>query len=428
MTSTTNYSNASMIAKLESRGYDILAQNFANDKTGLFYKTYTIGKGNLTPHEADGVYLLLGADSKTIENITYDDSTVLEEYKKQDCNSAMVYPRCSIVKFDNKISSYSEFIDLRNRLDLVNLIFSKFRLDPPEEFAMRDFITLFELYEQWAEQEDPSLKRDIGRQVEYIARLIASGKTREEYEKENGTVSVGDEKIYKALMKKNDERLKPSIYESDKTKCLEMHQILRHGKDVVAMNVKEEYLPAIERDLELIPDMEYSIVKESVPTFTDEGLVHWHMLAFPTSYRSNVSAIVHKHELGLEDRAKSYYSGDLETAYSIPISTNDFEQFAKYFKEINLDFHLDMNGTYQVSDIQSVGIVVEDAESYRKMLNVVKILLDSKMRGTLISDEDEKHCEYLKGMTLQILEIDNNQKGYAVPYENNLIKNSEMEK
>lgn len=403
----------------EIRAKRMAVQNLQSDKTGLFYATIAIGEANVTPRECDGVYMFVGIDPIKVNNAAQNFSSVSSVVREQN-DPSIIYPKCTVFKFTGKISQYSDFIDLKNKLDFINLIFNKYNKPVPDTITYDDFKVLWDLYDQRNTTDVPEFKKQIEEQIIHRLNILSSEyATQEEYETKTGeedTIVGFNKKLYDSFKKKNEEKLKPTTYNSKSPNCVkEITSLIRHGEKITSMNVDEKKLKAIEEELSMYPEIKYWINPVGIPKRMGDEVVNWHMVSFPSneSICQKVCAIVHKHELGFQDRSKLYFEGDLETAYSVPILLNDVDQFTKYFKEANIEFYLDVNGIYQSSDPNTVGIVVEDVENYKKMLNIIQIILDAKREGTLIEEQDFKIANKLKENTLQKLKL--------LPVDTNLI-------
>lgn len=390
----------------EIRAKRMAIQNLQTDKTGLFYATIAIGDSNLTPRECDGVYMFIGTDAVKVSNAAQNFSSVSSIIGEQN-DPSIIYPKCTVFKFTGKISQYSDFIDLKNKLDFINLIFNKYNKPVPDNIAYDDFKILWELYNQQEKTEYTEIKEQLDAQIVHRLNILSSEySTQKEYEEKTGetdTIIGTNKKFYDALKKKTEEKMKTSTYKSSSPACVKnITDLMRHGKNITSMNVNEAKLKEIEEDLSMYPEIKYWINPTGIPKRMGDEMVYWHMLSFPSneSICQKISAIVHKHELGLEGRAKLYFEGDLETAYSVPILLNDVDQFTRYFKEANIEYFLDLNGIYQGSDPNTVGLVVEDVENYKKMLNIIQIILDAKKEGTLIKEDDLEFAAKLKSVTM----------------------------
>lgn len=372
-----------------------IVSKLKENNRNLQYELKVIGAYDKEAKKNDGVYLVFGTDKNAISNATYNDTSLIEEYRHQAFEKASVYPHCTIYKFNRNACYLSELFDKRNNVELIQELFKKYDLPVPFEISQRDFISIYHAYVKTCEEGlNPLQQENYDKNLEFQLKVLASGLTQEEYEKKYGefTSVITDKKLMHELRKQSEDFMnKKVVYKPKSKNCVSDEELKRSGIEFKSVNIDHDILPYFEADMAQYPDIIYSLVEESKPSpYGDSEYKYWHMLTFPVEYEQTVCATMHKYEHEISDISKQYVDDDNKSIHAVKILAADFDDFYKFAKRHNVQFYFDENGTYIDSTADTIGIVTEDEVNRKLLTATLSAMLNKKMNSTwLIQDKEE---------------------------------------
>lgn len=371
------------------------ANNLVTDlkSRGLEYNIKVIGDNNSKRNPEDGVYIIFGTNGKAIENMSSNEQTFLDEYDYQETERANIFPSYTIVKLENNsMAAASDFCNKRDAVQLVDVLFKRYKLPIPGEITQGDFKSVYRSYKQSIDESATEIERDSANEsLKYLLSILSSGLTQDEYDKKNGGFNfVGNKKLAKKINKKAEEIANKIVkYEPQGKNCVDEELLKRSNGTYKTVNIDHDILPYFEKDMAKHPKIKYSIVKESkVSIHGENGYKYWHMLTFPAQHEKTIAAVMHKYERDLIRVSKKYPDG-MQNIFTAEILATDFDNFYDFARKHNLQFYFDEKGTYAKSTINTIGIVVEDAINKDLLIATLTCFIEQKIKGSYLTEEIE---------------------------------------
>ena len=366
---------------------------------GLFTELKTVKEDN-TPETIEmGDYLVIGANQAKVKKMasSYSNAVLFPFEVLRQWESSDVFPKCTIIKM---VPTFRGIVDVLGKileLELAKVLFAEYKLELPEVINRNDFQTIYRSYKGSIEPNGEVAQADL----EYFLKVIASNKTLEEYEKENGNNSYRHGSFFTKKEIDYSKKLADKIaskkvkYSPVSKNCVSYEHILflpySKSKINVAHGKDGETIRRVDEELGHYPEIKWSLQEEStIEAFTQEDYQYWHALTYPTKYEARVAGIVHKntHRLDLkgEDFCKIYIKGANDNITSSAIPEELFEAFAIQAAQEGVEYYYDECSTYVAHTPTTIGICVEneaDAELlFQIEVAMIKLLAkDSHLRS-----------------------------------------------